>query len=129
MKIDSRVEDQVKSVALLSTSRRSVGCLLFRKSRLVVSASNMEGKTHPFQSRLANIAGEPYRRSLHAEIRALLRAKESCDTLVVGRLDKSSKFRLSKPCAVCQLAIVEYGIKNVYYSTDDGSWETLELST
>ena len=127
MKIDSRVEDQVRSVALSSTSRRRVGCLLFRKNRLVVSASNMEGKTHPFQSRLADMAGEPYRRSLHAEIRALLRAKESCDTLVVGRLDKSGKFRLSKPCAVCQLAISETKIRSVYYSTDDGSWEDLEL--
>lgn len=127
MRIDSRVEDQVRSVALSSMSRRRVGCLLFRKNRLVVSASNMEGKTHPFQSRLADMAGEPYRRSLHAEIRALLRAKEVCDTLVVVRLDKSGKFRLSKPCSVCQLAIAEYGLKNVYYSTDDGSWGVLEL--
>ena len=129
MKINSRIEDQVRSVALSSTSKRRVGCLLFRKSRLVVSASNMEGKTHPFQSRLSCKAGEPYRRSLHAEIRALLKAKEFCDTLVVGRLDKSGKFRLSKPCRVCQLAIAEYGVKNVYFSTNDGLWEALELPT
>jgi hypothetical protein len=61
--------------------------------------------------------------------KGVVEGEESCDTLVVGRLDKSGKFRLSKPCAVCQLAISESKIRNVYYSTDDGSWETLEFPT
>jgi deoxycytidylate deaminase len=74
-------------------------------------------------------AGEPYRVSLHAEIRALIKSGDRvADTLVVGRVNRSGNLCLSKPCAVCQLAIGESNIKNIYYSTDEGTWERLELS-
>ncbi len=95
----------------------------------MVSTTNMEGKTHPLQTRLANLVGEPYRVSLHAEIRALIKNKRAdCDTLIVARVNKEGKFLLSKPCPVCQLAIKDSGVKAVYYSTDEGGWESLELA-
>ena len=74
-------------------------------------------------------AGQPFRTSLHAEIRALLRlGGQEFDTLVVGRVNKSGELCLSRPCPVCQLAINDSGVKNVFYSTDNGYWERLELS-
>jgi deoxycytidylate deaminase len=122
------VVDLVKHVASTSLSRRKVGCILLRKGRVVVTATNMEGKTHPLQTRLANLVGQPYRISLHAELRALIKNKNSsCDTLIVARVHKNGGFLLSKPCPVCQLAIREAGIKNVYYSTDSGDLELLEF--
>jgi deoxycytidylate deaminase len=127
--VSSRIEKLVHSLALSSLSSHRVGCVLLRKGRVVSSATNLESKTHPYQSRLAEQAGEPYRVSLHAEIRALIRAGDKpADTLVVGRVNKSGNLCLSKPCAVCQLAISESGVRNIYYSTDSGTWESLELS-
>lgn len=127
--VTKRIEQIVQDLALSSPSAHRVGCVLLRKGRVVCSATNVEGKTHPYQSRLAQQAGEPYRVSLHAEIRALIRVGDrSADTLVVGRVNKSGNLCLSRPCAVCQLAIGESGIRNVYYSSDEGTWERLELS-
>ncbi len=93
----------------------------------MVATTNAEGKTHPEQKRLADRVNEPYRMSLHAELRALLKAREAVDTLVVGRVNRQGGLCLSRPCRVCQLAIQEYGISRVVYSGPDGSW--LELPT
>lgn len=126
--VDSRLSETVRILAMSSPSRWRVGCVLLRKGRVVVSTTNVEGKTHPRQSELAVRVGQPYRRSLHAELRALLKAtKIVADTLVVGRVNSKNELCLARPCPVCQLAISESGIKSVYYSTDDGSWESLEL--
>ncbi len=127
--VTRRIAQIVQDLASSSPSSHRVGCVLLRKGRVVSSATNLEGKTHPYQSRLASQVGEPYRVSLHAEIRALIRAGDRpADTLVVGRVNRSGNLCLSKPCAVCQLAISESGLRNVYYSTDEGYFERLELS-
>ena len=99
--------------------------MLLRKGRVVVATTNAEGKTHPEQKRLADRVNEPYRTSLHAELRALLKAKGAVDTLVVGRVNRHGDLCLARPCPVCQLAIREYGVGRVVYSGSDGSW--LEL--
>ena len=124
--LDDRIAEQVRAVALTSESRRRIGCVLLRRGRVAISSTNVEGKTHPTQARLATMAGEPYRTSLHAEIRALLKEGASkCDTLVVGRVNKKGEFCMSKPCPVCQLAISQSNIRTVIYSTQDGGWSKL----
>lgn len=113
-------------MALATDFRWRVACVLLRKGRIVVRSTNVFGKTHPVQSRLAQQVGQPYRVSLHAELRALLNPKSSsCDTLVVGRVNRQGELCLARPCPVCQLAISESGIKRVYYSTDNGTWSEL----
>jgi deoxycytidylate deaminase len=123
--IEPRLSEQVRILAMSSSSRWRVGCVLLRRGRVVVSTTNVEGKTHPRQSELAGRVGQPYRRSLHAELRALLKARVEVDTLVVGRVNSRNELCLSKPCPVCQLALLEAGITDVYYSIDGGGWESL----
>jgi deoxycytidylate deaminase len=125
--IEEKFSEAVKILALSSSSRRKVGCILLRKGRIVASSTNVQGKTHPLQLDFAIRAGEPSRTSLHAEIRALIKSRIQCDTLIVGRVNKKGELCMSKPCPVCQLAIRESGIGNIYYSTDFGVWEKLEL--
>ena len=127
--VSKSLSERVKLLAMSSDSTRRVGCVLLKKGKMVVSTTNVEGKTHPIQSEFANRAGQPYRISLHAEIRALIKARTKADTLVVGRVSKSNELCLSKPCPVCQLAISESGIKNIYYSDTDGTWSLLKLPT
>jgi deoxycytidylate deaminase len=125
--IEEKLSEVVRALALSSTSRRKVGCILLRKGRIVVSSTNVQGKTHPLQLDFAIRAGEPSRTSLHAEIRALIKTRTQCDTLIVGRVNGKGEFCMSKPCPVCQLAIRESGIMSIYYSTETGSWSRLEL--
>ena len=124
--VSERVERTLVDMALATDSRWRVACVLLRKGRIVVRSTNVFGKTHPMQSRLAQQVGQPYRVSLHAELRALLNPKAaSCDTLVVGRVNRQGELCLARPCPVCQLAISESGIRRVYYSTDKGTWSEL----
>ena len=126
--VSDRLSEQVRVLAMSSPSNRRVGCVLLKKGRVVVSTTNLEGKTHPVQSNFANRVGEPYRKSLHAEIRALIKARVEADTLLVGRVDRLDRLCLSKPCPACQLAIQESGIKKVFYSENGSEWKKLELS-
>lgn len=126
--VADKMSEQVRVLAMSSPSARRVGCVLLKKGRVVVSTTNLEGKTHPIQSNFAARVGQPYRVSLHAEIRALIKSRVRADTLIVGRVNKANKLCLSKPCPACQLAISESGVKRVYYSTDGGKWEELKLS-
>lgn len=126
--VDSRLSETVRILAMSSPSKWRVGCVLLRRGRVVVSTTNVEGKTHPRQEILALRVGQPYRRSLHAELRALIKGRSAKpDTLVVGRVNRKNELCLARPCLVCQLAIRESGIRSVYYSTDGGMWEDLKL--
>jgi len=99
---------------------------LASQNRIAVRSTNVWGKTHPVQSRLAEQVGQPYRVSLHAELRALLKPDAAlCDTLVIGRVNRRGELCMARPCPVCQLAIAESGIERVYYSTDNGAWSEL----
>lgn len=126
--ISDRIAEQVRDLATSADSRWRVGCVLLRRGRVVVATTNAEGKTHPRQKLLAHRVNEPYRVSLHAELRALLKAREAVDTLVVGRVNRRGDLCLARPCPVCQLAIAESGVKKVYYTTDQGGWDSLRLT-
>ena len=126
--IGRRIAEKAKAVAARSPSRRRVGCVLLRKGRVVVSATNVEGKTHPTQKKFAGAAGEPFKVSLHAEIHALIRSRVDCDTLVVCRVGKNGNLLMSKPCAACQLAIAQSSVRRVVYSDSAGRWRELQNS-
>lgn len=127
--IDQRVSETVRNLALSADSRWRVGCVLLRKGRIVVATTNAEGKTHPRQKLLAHRVNEPYRVSLHAELRALLKVRGAVDTLVVGRVNRHGDLCLARPCPVCQLAISEYGVSRVVYSGFDGLWYELSQNS
>jgi dCMP deaminase len=71
-------------------------------------------KTHP--------KAKNYAKRIHAELAAILNARTDvtdCD-LYVFRYTQSGLQGISKPCDGCMCAILEAGIKRVYYSTADG---------
>ena len=64
---------------------------------------------------------------LHAEMLALLHARPylkgldmSKVSIYVYRENKSGELRMSKPCPACDSYIRELGIRNIYYTTNDG---------
>ena len=82
-------------------------------------------KSDPFQARYAKNSECIY---LHAEIHAI---KNALKHVSVNELSKASLYVLrvrkedgmwamSKPCSGCMRAIAEFGIRNVFYTDDNG---------
>lgn len=92
------------------------------KHRLISTGCNLPLKTHPVQAKIAAMVGHPEKQCLHAEVLALLRARETeVFKLTVERYGrKSGKMLLAKPCKVCMKALELYGVKHLEYTTDLG---------
>lgn len=112
----------VIDIAGSSTSKKKVGAVLLNKNKVVESATNLDTKTHPLQAKFAEMVGLEEKIYLHAEISALVKCRQECDTIVVARLGghNHDEMRMAKPCPVCQLALEQAGIRKVFYSTNTG---------
>lgn len=99
-----------------------------KKGNLLSCATNSYDKTHPLQKYFAEKVGHNEKIYLHAEIAAILRAKDRpIHRLHVFRYGANGETLLAKPCPVCTEAIKAFGIKEVYYSTNDNTVKQLEL--
>ena len=118
---DSILQLAIKT-AKSSPSKKKIGAVLLRKSKVIVTATNLEKKTHPLQAFLAEKVGLGEKIYLHAEVNCLIRSKENADTIVVARVGGhgTKELRMSKPCPICQMALEMNNIKRVIYSTNDG---------
>ena len=97
-----------------------------KKGQVISCANNSYKKTHPLQKYFAEKVGHPDKIYLHAEIAAILRrGDQKIYSIWIQRRNKKNKMLLAKPCPICQEAIKAFGIKNVYYSTNDGIWERM----
>jgi deoxycytidylate deaminase len=90
-----------------------------KKGRILAIGYNSYTKTHPRQAHFARLAGKERKAYLHAEIAAIIRAGkrgESLFRISVERVLANGLRGCSKPCAICQIAIAEAGIKEVTYT-------------
>jgi tRNA(Arg) A34 adenosine deaminase TadA len=118
--LDDSILDLVIQTAKSSPSKKRVGAVLLNRGKVILTATNLENKSHPIQAKFANRVGLGEKIFLHAEISALIKCREECDTIVVARVNPQEKLRMAKPCPICSLALEESGIKKIYYSTDRG---------
>lgn len=118
--VSDSIFDLAIETATSSPSKKKVGAILLNKNKVVVTATNLENKTHPIQARLAERVGLKEKIYLHAEVAALIKCREECDTIVVARVNNQNKLRMAKPCPICQLALKEAGISKMYYTTNEG---------
>ncbi len=61
---------------------------------------------------------------VHAEVRAVLKAGRKdirCATIFIFRSNKNGKIGMAKPCTLCEALLRDKGIKNVFYTTSDGT--------
>lgn len=98
----------------------------YKKSKLIAIGQNNPDKTHTRALKIAerfNVNSKyPY---LHAETDLISRmwGKYYIDdsiTIVVLRLNKRGSLRNSKPCQRCATIMNALGIKNIYWSLNDG---------
>lgn len=122
MKIEKAMERCIE-VAKTSEHRTRVGTVLMKKGKIVQEATNLY-KTHTIQAKWAKKVGKKEQIHLHAEINGMIRC-EDWDVMLVARVDKFDKPRLSKPCSICSAYIESLGPKKVIYTGKDGNWEEL----
>lgn len=87
-----------------------------RKGHVIAVGKNSYSKTHPMQAEYAIKNGLPSKVFLHAEIAALVKCRETPYRIKIERYDKKGNPKLAKPCPICEMAILESGIKIVEHT-------------
>lgn len=88
-----------------------------KKGTLISVGFNSYTKTHPLQAWYAKLAGFHKKEFLHAEIDAILRAKNiKIHSIRIERYSKDGHPRPAAPCAICRLAIAAFGIKIIEHT-------------
>mgnify|MGYP003340732514 FL=1 len=88
-----------------------------KRGRLLSVGTNSYEKTHPYQKHCAVMVGHSFKEYLHAEIQAILRAKDQrIHKITVERYNKNGEPMLAKPCPICQYAINAFCITEVEYT-------------
>lgn len=132
--IDYRYFDKAKNIAAISDySKTHIGCVTVYQGQVIGLGCNMN-KTHPTQKYYNR-----YRKpsdvmlpKLHAEISCLNQIKHldinfAKVKLYIYRIRKDQPFGLARPCPSCMAAIKDLGIRDIYYTTNDGyAYEKLE---
>lgn len=131
------VLNQAIAVAMSSQSKKKVSSIILKKGKVIASAVNLESKSHPLQafygekaSCIHNNVGLEQKIFLHSELNCLIRSKGKGDTIIVARVGGrgGKELHCARPCVCCELALQEYEIKHIHYSTDYGFlyeyWDT-----
>ena len=132
--VDYRYFEKARQIANISDYNRiHVGCVAVYHGQIIGIGCNTN-KTHPAQ-KFYNRYREPSDTmlpKLHAEISCISQIKNldinfSKVKLYIYRIRKDQPFGLARPCPSCMAAIKDLGIRDVYYTTNDGyAYEKLE---
>ncbi len=105
--------------------------ILDRKGNVVSVGNNSYTKTHPYQKKLSQkirVKDKEHQIYLHAEISALVKCNIKPHTMIIARIGVDNEvFRMAKPCPLCQEALKQSGIKNVFYTNDKGELVLFDL--
>ena len=126
-KSDYRYFDKARQAAMVSDYNKThIGCVAVYQGTIIGIGCNCN-KTHPTQKFYNR-----YRRQsdmmlpkLHAEISCLNSIKHldinfSKVKLYIYRIRRDQPFGLSRPCLSCMAAIKDLGIRDTYYTINDG---------
>lgn len=115
-----------KAVALTSKGKYRLGTVVVKHGRIIAARCNSYSKTH---SALAKFTEFPFQ---HAETAALIAAgsasSRGCEVYVC-RLDRQGNICMARPCKeVCEPYMREAGVSTAYYTIDNCSYGTMELT-
>jgi deoxycytidylate deaminase len=109
--------------------RIHIGCVITYKG-IPISFGFNSNKTHPMQKRYNKFRIPNYDEcdcipKVHAEIAALSKLKKNelnpkkVELFIYRMMDKD-KYGMARPCPSCMKAIKDFGIRKIYYTTEDG---------
>lgn len=124
---DYKYFKKARQAALVSDYRKThVGCVAIYQGNIIGMGCNCN-KTHPVQKFY-----NKYRESrdellpkLHADINCINQISNfdinfSKVKLYIYRIRKDKPFGLSRPCPSCMAAIKDLGIRDIYYTSNEG---------
>lgn len=126
-KSDYRYFDKARQTASISDYYKvHIGCVAVYQGSIIGIGCNCN-KTHPTQ-KFYNKYRKPSDSmlpKLHAEINCINSIKNldvnfAKVKLYIYRIRKDQPFGLSRPCPSCMAAIKDLGIRDIYYTTNDG---------
>ena len=125
-KRDLQYFELAKNVARLSNYKVKIGAIIVENGDIIATSFN-GAKTHPMQMKYNayrdfNNASKFTEHIIHAELGALIKIKRiklKNASIYVNRTS-SKEFSKCRPCKGCQQALRDYGVKDIYYTTDDG---------
>lgn len=134
-KKDKKFFSKAKEISKKSDYPRvHIGCVVVYNKKIVASATNCK-KTHPVQkeyNKFREFDDESCSHFVHAEIKALQQLVNtpysiSDVSVYVYRELHNKKNGMARPCPACMNFIMDKGIKNIFYTTDEGyAYEYLE---
>ena len=124
---DIKLFDKAKKIASVSDfSKIHVGCVAVYHGKIIGVGCNTN-KTHPIQKYYNQFrdSSEIFIPKLHAEINCLNQIKNlninfSKVRLYIYRIRKDQPYGMSRPCPSCMAAIKDLGIREIYYTSNDG---------
>lgn len=108
-------------------------CAVIVRGGSVVSVGYNKKGTNAFVEHFADLARgkRDYCLSTHAELDAIVKARNKTDLrgckIYVVRRKLSGGYGMARPCAICQYALFNYGIKKAYYSINDNEYGTMKI--
>ena len=132
-KTDMHYFDKASKVAEISDfAKINIGCVAVYQGTIIWVGFNTN-KTHPMQKKYNRYRnGENFIPKLHAEINCLNQLKHmnvnfAKVKLYIYRKCHDRPFGIARPCPSCMAAIKDFGIRDIYYTTNDGyAYEKLE---
>lgn len=132
--VDYKYFDKARQTALISDYHKThIGCVAVYQNQIIGLGFNTN-KTHPMQKKYNKFRNpdETLLPKLHAEINCINQIRNldinfAKVKLYIYRIRKDQPFGISRPCPSCMAAIKDLGIREIYYTTNDGySYERLE---
>lgn len=132
--VDYRYFKKARKIANISDYKQQhVGCVAVYQGQVIGLGCNCN-KTHPTQKfyNKYRMTSDNMLPKLHAEINCINQIKHldinfSKVKLYIYRIRKDQPFGLSRPCPSCMAAIKDLGVRDIYYTTNDGySYERLD---
>lgn len=121
--LSARYKSQKATVLAVVYSGSSLSAFAFNEKKTsasvdkIIKRNNITERYH---------GGEGYLNcTRHAEFNCL--KKGSGDTMIVARQNANGDYRSARPCLVCAACMRERGIKRVFFSTDEGRFEEMDL--
>ncbi len=126
-KTDYRFFNKARHTALISDFHKThIGCVAVYQGQVIGLGCNCN-KTHPTQKyyNRYRIQSDSMLPKLHAEINCINSIKHmeinfSKVKLYIYRIRKDQPYGLARPCPSCMAAIKDLGIKNIYYTSNNG---------
>ena len=126
-KIDYKYFDKARQAACISDYYKThIGCIAVYQGQVIGIGCNCN-KTHPTQKfyNRYRIKSDVMLPKLHAEINCLNQIRHldinfSKVKLYISRIRKDQPYGLAKPCPSCMAAIKDIGIRDIYYTGNDG---------